>query len=459
MRHIAHNIRRMARASASLGRMIVSAGFVAALTMSTPSAAAVVDLADVTPAMLSGKTFYTKARIAGRSTPVDVYLAISGSSTATTIAAGSSRETHRGNLNSRRLSYYGTVEQDYPGEVGFGANPPLYTLDIDLKYMTVKTSAGLFYLVDTEFLCAGRAVNSPHTQYSICEKTIAYLESDFNVGRPVAASIFDAPIMTGVVTSGEPAPRRIRENSAGGRKPATAGVVEEDGRIRTGEGSGFALSANGDIVTNNHVIEGCSRIEVLHGGKTHQASLVATDTDNDLALLRAPIKPAQTFAISARDAGLLEEIFVSGYPFGDTFSQTVKVTKGIVSALSGIGDNAAVIQIDAAVQQGSSGGPIIDGNGEVVGVTVAKLNALIILLNSGTLPENSNFGIKSSILVKLLTANKVNYRVGPGKPMARRNLGALISDATIYVSCWMTKAEIRAAARDARNVRTQRRKP
>ena len=84
--------------------------------------------------------------------------------------------------------------------------------------------------------------------------------------------------------------------------------------------------------------------------------------------------PKTVFSVRNKNPQLLQEIYVAGYPFGNAVSSSVKVTKGIVSSLSGIGDNFSQIQIDAALQPGNSGGPILDDSGQVIGVAVAKLD-------------------------------------------------------------------------------------
>ena len=71
-----------------------------------------------------------------------------------------------------------------------------------------------------------------------------------------------------------------------------------------------------------------------------------------------------------------EDVVVAGFPFGDIFSNTIKITKGVVSAKRGIGNDSGQFQIDAAVQKGSSGGPIYDENGNIIGVVVSQLNKL-----------------------------------------------------------------------------------
>ena len=91
------------------------------------------------------------------------------------------------------------------------------------------------------------------------------------------------------------------------------------------------------------------------------------------------------------DIELGERVLVSGFPYGELYSNTIKVTGGMVSAVKGMGDDSAQFQMDAAVQPGNSGGPIYDENGNIVGVVVAQLNKLKVAKAIGSLPENVNF--------------------------------------------------------------------
>lgn len=111
-----------------------------------------------------------------------------------------------------------------------------------------------------------------------------------------------------------------------------------------------------------------------------------------------------------------------------------------MSSLSGLGDNSGQIQIDAALQPGNSGGPIIDNNGNVVGVSVAKLDVEKSLERFGAIPENVNFGIKLSNLKTFLDDNDVDYEIGNDREIRNSELGKLATEATVLLSCWMTEA-------------------
>ena len=217
---------------------------------------------------------------------------------------------------------------------------------------------------------------------------------------------------------------------------------EEEKILKVASGTGFFVSPKGHIVTNEHVIDGCTETKVHMKGKMYPSIMLAKDVKNDLALLQISNKPDTYFELNKSNPELLDDIIVAGYPFGNRLSSSLKITRGIVSSESGLADNFSEIQIDAALQPGNSGGPILNAYGNVVGVAVAKLDAEFALEEFGSLPENTNFGIKVSIVKSLLEANEVSFAEGSERQMANKALGKLAKDATVFLSCWMTTAQI-----------------
>ena len=212
--------------------------------------------------------------------------------------------------------------------------------------------------------------------------------------------------------------------------------------INAASGSGFIVSSSGHIVTNNHVINGCNEVKVHYNGEQYKASIISKDNYNDLALIKANFTPSTIFTIKNGNAELMEDIFVAGYPFGNLFNSSVKITKGIVSSLSGLGNNFSNMQIDAALQPGNSGGPVIDYQGNVVGVAVAKLDLSIMIDLFKSVPENTNFAIKSSVLLNFLNSNGIQTKKASEQIMPRTELSEKITKGTLFLSCWMTYARI-----------------
>ena len=147
------------------------------------------------------------------------------------------------------------------------------------------------------------------------------------------------------------------------------------GGTQQAQGSGFVYDKQGDVITNQHVVDGAKSVSVtLSNGKTYDATVVGADPSTDLAVLKVDAPASVLGPLSLADSSELEVgdgVIAIGSPFG--LDQTV--TTGIVSALhrqitapnSFAIDDA--IQTDAAINHGNSGGPLLDLSGKVVGVT------------------------------------------------------------------------------------------
>ena len=218
--------------------------------------------------------------------------------------------------------------------------------------------------------------------------------------------------------------------------------IEPGKTYSVASGTGFFINKSGNIVSNNHVIDECSAVKLHYKGDATRVKILATDRANDLSLMKSDVVPDDVFAIANEDAGLLEDIYVAGYPFGKDVSSSVKVTKGVVSALTGIGNNYSNIQIDAALQPGNSGGPIINTKGNVVGVAVSKLDYRKVIKDYDAIPEGTNFGIKSSTVQQFIKANNVKSASINYREMSKKDIGAKIQKATVYLDCWMTAEKI-----------------
>jgi serine protease Do len=166
----------------------------------------------------------------------------------------------------------------------------------------------------------------------------------------------------------------------------------------------------GLMVTNAHVVEGCSTVTaVSERTGTSLAEVVARDTTNDLALLKVTSKPPSVAAIRM-GVRVGEPVAVFGFPLSGLLATSGNMTFGNVTALSGIADDTRYIQIQAPVQPGNSGGPLLDYNGNVVGVVSGKLNAMKVAEISRDMPQNVNFAIRSGSLVNFLESNRVSYK-------------------------------------------------
>lgn len=167
-------------------------------------------------------------------------------------------------------------------------------------------------------------------------------------------------------------------------------------------GTGFAVSGAGHIVTNAHVIEGAKSIKVRIGEEMTEAKVIATDAPNDLAILKVAAATTPLRISDTTTPKIGDEITVGGFPNPDIQGTSLKLTRGVISGMKGIKDDIRHFQIDAAVQPGNSGGPLLSATGDVVGVVNARLNDSAVALATGALPQNVNYAIKVDYLLPLL---------------------------------------------------------
>lgn len=230
----------------------------------------------------------------------------------------------------------------------------------------------------------------------------------------------------------------VRENSS------------EEKLLQISSGTGFFINNQGYFVSNNHVVDICYEVKTKNQGIIYQANIISVDQVNDLAIGKINISKNTHIPLS-NGAKLGEDVLVAGYPLSRLLGESIKVTRGIISSLSGMRNDYGIFQMDAAVQAGNSGGPIINNLGELVGVTVSKANAEVFLEQTGSLPENINYGIKSETLETFLKANKVKLPrrsfFSNNDPKTGNQLAEIASEATIHLQCWNTMAALKEIAK------------
>ena len=167
-------------------------------------------------------------------------------------------------------------------------------------------------------------------------------------------------------------------------------------------GTGFFISADGFLVTNEHVVRDAAQVRLVTGGGFISAKVVKVDAANDLALLKAEGRFAALPVAASRGVKLGGTVATVGFPNIGLQGFAPKLAKGEIASLSGAGDDARYFQISVPVQPGNSGGALVDERGNVVGVVSAKLSASAALKATGALPENVNYAVKSSYLLSFL---------------------------------------------------------
>jgi 2-alkenal reductase len=193
--------------------------------------------------------------------------------------------------------------------------------------------------------------------------------------------------------------------------PAVVTVINNDQRGQIGSGSGAVISPDGYIITNNHVVEVATSLDVIFSdGTSRTAKLVGADSLMDLALLK--VDGAVPTFIPIGDSDTLrqgETVIAIGSPLGEYKNS---VTVGVISALNRNLDGGmpeGLIQTDAAINNGNSGGPLINMNGEIIGI-----NTMVVRQSgNSTVVEGLGFAIPSNVMRRvseqLIAKGEVRY--------------------------------------------------
>jgi hypothetical protein len=213
----------------------------------------------------------------------------------------------------------------------------------------------------------------------------------------------------------------------------------------TGSGTGFFINADGWLVTNAHVLEGCVAATIPNVGDTSDWKI---DKQNDLAVVRALGASGRPFLHLRQSTSRLgEDVAAFGYPLSTVLSDSVKVTTGNVNSLIGLHDDTRYLQISTPIQPGNSGGPLVDQRGALLGITTSTLS-LSSTVQSGVLPQNVNFAIRSSVLEIFLQSRGIAYRstdaVGPA--LSTADLADKVVPTVVQLLCKQPAAEAAVAA-------------
>ncbi len=230
----------------------------------------------------------------------------------------------------------------------------------------------------------------------------------------------------GIVPEGSPFEdffREFQDRNGEGQRPRRSSAL----------GSGFVISEDGFVVTNNHVIDGADEILIeFFDGKELKAKVVGTDPNTDIALLKVEADGPLPFVPfgNSDTARVGDWVIAMGNPLGQGFSLSVGIVSARNRALSGTYDD--YIQTDAAINRGNSGGPLFNMEGEVIGVNTAILS-----------PNGGSIGIGFSMASNVVT--RVVEQLQKYGETRRGWLGVRIQDVTPDVAEAMGLADARGA--------------
>jgi S1-C subfamily serine protease len=187
----------------------------------------------------------------------------------------------------------------------------------------------------------------------------------------------------------------------------------------TSTGTGFVVAEGGYILTCQHVIEKSEKIEIRDWtGAKHAANVVASDSGNDLCLLRAddlhckPIPAAPPNSVSVG-----ETIYLLGFPMEGVLDNPAPVAgNGVVASLRGLKGDPRHLQVTVPINPGNSGGPVLNSYGQWVGVASHKLSDLYSIEKTESVPQGVNFAVKGTLAIPLFDSiPEVKLPVGDSK--------------------------------------------
>jgi S1-C subfamily serine protease len=174
-------------------------------------------------------------------------------------------------------------------------------------------------------------------------------------------------------------------------------------------GTGFFAASGGYVVTAFHVIKDAGKIQVMtRAGRVMHARVLAADPANDVALLKVRAKANGLPIVASTKAVPGEAVMTLGYPLIKVEGQEQKAGFGHIDALSGVGDDVRLLQIDVPIQPGNSGGPLLNERGEVIGIIVQTADPEKVFAATGALPQNVNYAVKSDYLLPLLARYEIH---------------------------------------------------
>ena len=199
-------------------------------------------------------------------------------------------------------------------------------------------------------------------------------------------------------------------------------------------GSGFIIHPGGYILTAAHVIDEACSIEVTIGETHYPARVIKVDSEHDVALIKVDATGLPTTKLgNASVVTRQDNIWVFGYPFAQDIGLEVSTTSGHITAIQAKGRKRLIV-IDAAVNPGNSGGPVVNSKGEVIGIVTSKF----VALGQGfTISERLNFAVPISV-ASVLMAGIPHYNVlsigTPARELAAKEVDRIVSRAVVLVS-------------------------
>ena len=236
--------------------------------------------------------------------------------------------------------------------------------------------------------------------------------------------------------------QRIRERRRAYVQDALTAHVTPDARGQRliGAGSGFFVDRRGTLLTNAHVVKGCTLLTVSRPGSLHQAAqLKALDFTLDLALVTTTLRPSHIATFAPAQQPLPATITIAGYPPRPLADLTPTLTKGAMPEHGTRASAARPLSLKAQIQPGNSGGPVLDPAGRVIGVVFAAVDTPRVYQQTGQLVRNVGLAIPNVIALGFLAKHGIQPKIDATTPTSAP-APDLLDTATGYLArleCWL----------------------
>ncbi|MDO8303171.1 MAG: Rcs stress response system protein RcsF [Sedimentisphaerales bacterium] len=202
-------------------------------------------------------------------------------------------------------------------------------------------------------------------------------------------------------------------------------------------GTAFFVDKAGYLVTAHHVIERAKRIQIKTVSGMLAAKVLFGDAATDIAILKVEGNDFEALSLAASSVVKTgDKICTIGYPNIQMQGQEAKYTEGVISSLSGPGNNPRYFQISTAVQPGNSGGPLVNDAGQVVGVVTARLSDAAAIEETGAIPQNVNYAVKSAFVMPFIENIPQIKQAAKAAYKDRAEIIEQMKKATVLVICY-----------------------
>jgi S1-C subfamily serine protease len=198
-------------------------------------------------------------------------------------------------------------------------------------------------------------------------------------------------------------------------------------------GSSVAINNNGEFLTNWHVVRGCNELYVQYNKQVSRAYLVAKDSSYDLAVIKVNEKTPYAIKIVEKTTPIGEKLYVGGYPLSGLLGSNIKISDGILAGY--VQQDQSFMQMTASISSGSSGGPVLDPSGHLIGLSVLAITGQS--LPSQVVGGSVNFAISSSTIRNFLKPTGITFSSSSNiKELDSKDIAKMLIYTSGYIACY-----------------------